>query len=100
MPASFQSPTNFAAGSAEAALADALAALADALAALADELAALALAALADALAALPEALAADELEEPPHAASPRQHAHSMVAQRIARYFFMMLPFSQISPLA
>lgn len=96
MPASFQSPTNFAAGSADAALALALAALADALAALLAALA-LALASLLAALAELAEALAADELEEPPQATSPRQHTHKMVAQRIARYFFMTLPFSRAS---
>ena len=77
---------------AELALAEALALLA---AALADALlaAALALSLLADSLAALE--LAADELEEPPHAARPRQHTHSMVAQSIARYFFMGFPFSR-----
>lgn len=62
--------------------------------ALADDAAAeLALSDDAEALA-LPDAAA--ELDElPPQAASARQHTHSIVAHRIARYFFMGFPFSR-----
>jgi hypothetical protein len=41
---------------------------------------------------------AALELDEPPHAASPMQHAHSKAATNIARCFFMMLPFPVLLP--
>ena len=74
-------------------------------AALAAELAAVDAAALAAELAAavelveplaaveaLPDALALDEPDEPPHATSPKQHAHIMVATSKANAFFMVTP--------
>lgn len=88
------------------ALALAAAALAaDEAAALAAELAAVEAAALAAGLAAavelveplaaveaLPDALALDEPDEPPHATSPKQHAHIMVATSKVNAFFMVTP--------
>ena len=68
---------------AAALLAEALAAEADADAAEAEALA-------ADPDAEALDAAALDELDEPPHAASARQHTQSMVAHTIARYFFMV----------
>ena len=88
------------------ALALAAAALAaDEAAALAAELAAVEAAALAAGLAAavelaeplaaveaLPDALTLDDPDEPPHATSPKQQAHIMVATSKANTFFMVTP--------
>ena len=77
--------------------ADALAAEADAEAALADADDASADALEADSLAAeaLPDAdeLAALEEDDPPQAASPRQHAHIIAAANIAKHFFISNSF-------
>ena len=81
--------------------ADALAEAAEAEAALADVEALDALEADSLAADALPDAdeLAALEEDEPPQAASPKQHAHSSAATNIAKCLFISKSFPSLPPL-